>query len=117
MKVVKAFLFLFISLCLGSLIRGVIDYPIPDMIYGFALLFLFLQIGIVKREDMESISVPLIRLMPLFLVPACVKIVNSFELLQTSGLRLIIVLMISFYCTMIAVSLTVQFLRRRIKHD
>lgn len=117
MKIVKAFLFLFVSLWLGSLIRRVVDYPIPDMIYGFTLLFLFLRMRIVKREDMECVSVPFIRLMPLFLVPACVKIVNSFEILQISGLRLLIVLMISFFCTMIAVSLTVQFLRRRIKHD
>jgi holin-like protein len=112
MKKLKSYFFLFVCLGLGSLLGSVIDYPIPDMIYGFVILFIFLILGIAKLKDMETASVPLIRLMPLFLVPATVKIVNSFPLIKSNGFRLFIVLMISFFCTLVAVALTVKFLRK-----
>ncbi len=108
----KSFLILFFSLLAGAFIKVTTNLPIPDMVYGLVIVFLLLTFKIIKIEDMEPSASKLISLMPLFLMPTCVKVVNSFDILKVHGLRLLVVIGISFILTMVATGLTVKYIRR-----
>lgn len=114
MKTLKALSILFVALIGGYLMESLINYPIPDMIYAFLLLFLAMYFKLVRADEMELVSKPLIRFMPLFLVPPTVRILYSFDLLKENFFKLFLVLSLSLLLSIISVAYVVNFLRRKI---
>lgn len=50
----------------------------PASIYGIIILFLLLQIGLVKKEKVEGVCKFLIKIMPLTFIPSAVALIDSF---------------------------------------
>ena len=61
---------------LGELLHLLIPLPIPAAIYGLVLLFLALQVGIVKLHQVDAVSKFLIAVMGLLFVAPAVNIVE-----------------------------------------
>lgn len=50
----------------------------PASIYGIIILFLLLQMGLVKKEKVEGVCKFLIKIMPLTFIPSAVALIDSF---------------------------------------
>ena len=64
---------------LGELLHYFIPLPIPGSIYGLALMFLALLLGIVKVHQVKTVGDWLISLMPIMFVAPLVSLIGSFE--------------------------------------
>ena len=64
MKFVLQFLIIMVFAFLGELLHYFIPLPIPASIYGIVLLFLALELKVVKVSDIEQTSSFLIAIMP-----------------------------------------------------
>ncbi len=64
---------------LGELLHYFIPLPIPGSIYGLALMFIALLLGIIKVSQVKAVSDWLISLMPIMFVAPLVSLIGSFE--------------------------------------
>ena len=65
----------------GEALRALIPLPIPASVYGLCLMLLLLATGVVKLERIKRVSQLLIELMPVMFIPACVGLMDVFDLL------------------------------------
>lgn len=114
MKFVKEFLIIILFLCLGSILSSLIDFPIPDTVFGMILLFLALNFKIVKLKDVEDTGNHLIGLISLFLVPSSVSFISIYESISGDLFKIFAIVIISTIITMSVTALTVNALRKRI---
>lgn len=62
----------------SELLSKYIPITMPASIYGIVILFLLLQMGVVKKERVEGVCKFLIKIMPLTFIPAAVSLIDSF---------------------------------------
>ena len=79
----------------GELLHYFIPLPIPASIYGIVLLFLALELKVVKVSDIEQTSSFLIAIMPLMFLPTAVGVIESWDLIQGAWLPYVIVTVVS----------------------
>lgn len=75
MKYVYQATIIFAFTLLGELLHVLLPLPIPAAIYGLVLLFLALQLSIVKLEQVNAVSKFLIAAMGLLFVAPAVNVV------------------------------------------
>lgn len=112
MNIIKSFIFLFLSLFIGMVIKSFIPLAIPEMIYGMIILFIFLMLKFIKIDEIDQTASTLTGLFPLFLVPATVKILESFDILSKNFVKIFFILAVTLVLTMAATGLTVKFLQK-----
>ena len=78
MKYVRQLLIILFVSFLGELLKSIIPLSIPASIYGMVLLFLALELKILKVSDIKETSNFLIEIMPLMFVPAGVGLLDSW---------------------------------------
>ena len=61
----------------GELLHHFIPLPIPASIYGIVLLYIALELKLVKVKDIKETSSFLISIMPIMFLPPAVGIVQS----------------------------------------
>lgn len=79
----------------GELLHYFIPLPIPASIYGIVLLFLALELKVVKVSDIEQTSSFLIAIMPLMFLPPAVGVIESWDLIQGAWLPYVVVTVVS----------------------
>ena len=77
---------------LGELLHLIIPLPIPAAVYGLVLLFLALQIGIVKLHQVDAVSKFLIAIMGLLFVSPAVNIVEVWVDIAGSLVPILVIL-------------------------
>ena len=75
MKYVRQLLIILFVSFLGELLKSIIPLSIPASIYGMVLLFLALELKILKVSDIKETSNFLIEIMPLMFVPIWIQVV------------------------------------------
>ncbi len=83
MKLLKQFAIIMGISFSAEIIRGIIPIPIPAGIYGMMILFILLQIKILRLEQVSDVGNFLIAIMGVMFVPAGVGIMKDYELLIT----------------------------------
>ena len=78
MKYVRQLLIILFVSFFGELLKYIIPLSIPASIYGMVLLFLALELKILKVSDIKETSNFLIEIMPLMFVPAGVGLLDSW---------------------------------------
>ncbi|KAA9220730.1 MULTISPECIES: antiholin-like murein hydrolase modulator LrgA [Aerococcus] len=63
--------------------------PMPASVIGLILLFASLCLGIVKLEQVESLSQKLISILSFLFVPSGISLINSLGIMATSGLQIV----------------------------
>lgn len=116
MRILKEFSIIFFCLLLGSLTTSIIDFPIPDTVYGMIYLFIAFSLKLVKIEDVETVSQGLIDNLQFFLIPPSVSIINYFHLIQKDLIKIILLVFISMVITM-GVTGTVVSLVQKVMHN
>lgn len=118
----RSILILFGVLTLGSVAKFFIPLPIPDMIYAMFILFVLMLLKIVKAEHIDHTAAQVLSIFAFFFIPAGVGLMQSYSMIQTEVVKVLIVLSVSFVITLLSVAYTVKGIkavqnRRRQKTD
>ena len=97
---------------LGNFLSQVLHLPIPGSIIGLFLLFILLQLGIIKVHFVEIGGSWMISELLLFFVPAAVGIMSYSTLMRDIGIQLIIVIGVSTVVVMLITGLLAEGLMR-----
>lgn len=97
----------------GELLHHFIHLPIPASIYGIALLFLALEIRVVKVKDVADVSSFFITIMPVLFLPPAVGIMESWGLISENWVAIVAVIVISTFVVMGFSGLVSQVVIRR----
>lgn len=98
---------------LGELLHALLPLPIPAAIYGLALLFLALQLGLVRLEQVSAASKFLIAVMGVLFVPPIVRIVEIWENIAPVLLHVGVILVVSTMLVFAAAGRVTQWMLRR----
>ncbi|OAU95041.1 Antiholin-like protein LrgA [Moraxella catarrhalis] len=88
--ILKAIMIVFGCLFLGQVIVGLFDLPLPPSVVGLILLFLALQVGLVKLATIEKLAKVLMDYLVLLVVPACISIMQYLDIIRDDFWVLII---------------------------
>ena len=95
MKYIRQFLIILLISFLGEFLKYIIPLSVPASIYGMVLMFLALELKILKVSDVKETSTFLIEIMPLMFVAAGVGLLDSWEALQPIWVQVVIITLIS----------------------
>ena len=113
MKYVRQLLIILFVSFFGELLKYIIPLSIPASIYGKVLLFLALELIILKVSDIKETSNFLIEIMPLMFVPAGVGLLDSWGALQPIWIQVVVITLISTVIVMGASGSITQFVIRK----
>lgn len=104
---------LFIIICfsfLGEILHEVLPFPIPASIYGIVLLFLALELKILKVAQIREVSTTLIISMPVMFVPPAVGLISSWENIKDSWAEYLLITFASTFVVMAIAGWTTQLI-------
>ena len=119
MELVYQFARLLVFCFAGEVCHKLLPLPIPAAIYGLALLFLALQLGLVRLEQVSAASKFLIAVMGVLFVPPIVRIVEIWEDIAPVLLPVGVILVVSTMLVFAAAGRVTQWMLRRAgeKHE
>ena len=117
MKYVKQFFIIILISFLGELLKYLIPLPIPASIYGMLILFLSLELKIIKVSDVKETSSFLIEIMPIMFVPAGVGLLESWDALAPIWIQVVIITIVSTIIVMAVSGIVTQRILRKGKHE
>ena len=86
---------LFAFTMLGELLHAVLPFPIPAAIYGLVLLFLALLLGVVKLQQVDTVSKFLIATMGVLFVAPGVSILEVWGDIASSAAAIVVISIVS----------------------
>lgn len=104
---------LFIIICfsfLGEILHEVLPFPIPASIYGIVLLFLALELKILKVDQIREVSTTLIISMPVMFVPPAVGLISSWENIKDSWAEYLLITFASTFVVMAIAGWSTQWI-------
>ena len=113
MKHIRQFLIILLFTCIGEVLHTFIPLPIPASIYGLVLLFIALNLGIFKVDEVHDTADFLIEIMPVMFIPAAVGIIESWAQLQRIILPVSIITVITTVMVMVVSGKVTQFILER----
>ena len=100
MKYIKQFFIIVAISCLGELLSRLIPAPIPAGIYGIILLFLGLLTKKIPLDAVKETAHFLVEIMPIMFIPAAVGLIDSWELIRSSWLKYIVIIVVTTVAVM-----------------
>lgn len=113
MNYLKEFVILCACLLLGSLTRNIINFPIPEAVYGMIYLFLALRFNIIKPDEIEKTSNGILSNLAFLFVPVGVGIMANYDVIEGRILKLLVIVLVGTAVTMGVTGVIVQGLQRR----
>ena len=102
---------LFIIICfsfVGEILHEVLPFPIPASIYGIVLLFLALELKVLKVAQIREVSTTLIISMPVMFVPPAVGLISSWENIKDNWAEYLAITFASTFAVMAIAGWTTQ---------
>ena len=100
MKFLIQFLIIIAFSFAGELLHFLLPLPIPASIYGIILLFVALELKLIKVKDIRETSGFLIAVMPVMFIPAAVGLIDSWHAIANAWLQYIVVTVVSTFVVM-----------------
>lgn len=113
----RPILIVFLCLLLGQVIVDGFGLPLPASIIGLLLLFLALQLGIVKIGMMQQLAKIMLDHLVLLVIPACISIMQYLDVIADDLWILLTATIISTLLVLISTAKSYEWLRRRQKHS
>lgn len=85
-------------------------FPIPTPVIGLVLLYLLLTCRIIKIEWVDSLANTLIGLIAFLFVPSGISLTANLKIMQTEGLKLIFVIILSTIILLVVTAYTARAL-------
>ena len=119
MKYVRQLLIILFISFLGELLKYIIPLSIPASIYGMVLLFLALELKILKVSDIKETSNFLIEIMPVMFIPAAAGLIDSWKVLQPLLLPILVITVVITIFVMVVTGKIAQMIaqKRGIKNE
>ena len=112
MKYLKQFgIILFISF-LGEIFNHLIPLPVPASIYGIVILFLCLELKVIRLESVKDTSKFLIEIMPVMFIPAAAGVMDVWSIIKPSCFEYAAILIVSTIAVMAVSGLVTQLVVR-----
>ena len=117
MKYLRQLMIILIPYIIGVVLQLTFNLPIPGSVIGLILLFLGLQIGIIKVEMIEELCEFLLSNMSFFFIPAGVGLMTAFGVLEGKWIPFTIIVISSTFVVWIVTALVVKILRKGRIHE
>lgn len=95
MKYIKQMTIILGISCLGELLARWIPVPIPGSIYGIVLLFVGLVTKLIPHEAVKDTAHFLVEIMPVMFIPAAAGLLESWELIASSWIQYVLVMVVT----------------------
>lgn len=115
MKYLKQFLIILAISFIGEILKYIVPLPIPASIYGMVIMFICLQIKILKLDDVKSVGKFLIEIMPVMFIPAGVGLMSSWGTLKPVLVPVSVITVVVIITVMLASGWVSQLIIRRDK--
>ena len=116
MKYIKQFAVILLISFLGEILNDVLPFPIPASIYGMVLLFVSLLTGMIRLEWVKETGLFLVEVMPIFFIPVCVGLIDSWVSIAPFWFPLTTILCLTTVIVMVVTGKTAQHILRRENH-
>lgn len=118
MKLLKQFMIILSVALAGEMFSALIPLPIPASIYGVILMLALLISGLLKVEQVKTVSSFFIEIMPVMFIPAAAGLMQSYHLLAPSIAAYAVITIVSTIAVM-AVSgrVTQRFMQLKDKKE
>ena len=100
MKYLKQFSIILAISCLGELLSLWIPAPIPGSIYGIVLLFLGLVTKLIPLDAVKDTGHFLVEIMPVMFIPAAAGLLESWELIASSWVSYLLLILVTTVAVM-----------------
>ncbi|SFL95267.1 holin-like protein [Paenibacillus sp. 1_12] len=107
--VVQIGFFMLISIAMNKLV-ALLHIPIPGSIIGIVVVFIGLQTKLIKLEWIDAGASWLLAEMLLFFIPPAVSLIQYKELMMSSGLRIVLVMLVSSIAVMVGAGFLAQWM-------
>ena len=108
MKYIRQFLIILLISFLGELLKYIIPLSVPASIYGMVLMFLALELKILKVSDVKETSTFLIEIMPPMFIPAAVGLIVTWSDLKVILVPVLVITCITTVFVMVVTGRTAQ---------
>lgn len=115
MRIVRQFLIIIAICFIGELLKFIIPMPIPAGIYGMVLLFLALELKIIKVEQIGDTARYLIDIMSIMFIPAGVGLISTWDALKSIWLQVVVICLVSTVVVMAVSGIVTQTVMRKEK--
>lgn len=116
MKFLKQFSLIMLVSFLGEILHEVLPFPIPASVYGLIIMLLALVTGVIRLEHVREAAAFLIEIMPVMFIPAGVKLMTSWGVLQPVFVPVIVITVVSTIIVMGVTGRATQWMIRREKN-
>lgn len=96
-----------------NVVADALHLPIPGTILGIIVLFLLLKTEIIKLSWIELGGNWLLAELLLFFIPSAVGVMKYIPILESQGLRILIVVILSTFIVMLSSGLTAMRITQR----
>ena len=103
MKLLKELAIYFGITFISEIIAKLLPINIPPSIIGIVILFVLLELKVLKTEDVEMTGDYLIKIMPILFVPAGVGLIKYLDVLKIVAVPMVFVITLSTAIIMTAV--------------
>ena len=108
MKLLKELAIYFGITFISEIIAKLLPINIPPSIIGIVILFVLLELKVLKTEDVEMTGDYLIKIMPILFVPARVGLIKYLDVLKIVAVPMVFVITLSTAIVMTAVGVVTQ---------
>lgn len=105
--------YIFFFSFLGEIISKIISVPIPGSVIGMILLFLALEMKIIKLEKVQTVSEFFANNLSILFVPAGVAIMTKFSHIKHIWVSFLLIAIITTLINLIIVSKTVDVMKNK----
>lgn len=100
MKTLKGLTIIFLCLMVGEIIRKLVDFPIPPVVYGMVLLLILFLAGLVKVDDVQDVGNALLSNLAFLFVPITVMLMDQLDVLGKNIVPILVITLVSLPLTM-----------------
>lgn len=112
MKILRQIVIILGILFLGEGVRLITGITIPGTVIGMVILFIALMARIIRLEQIEQVSKFLLDHLAFLFVPAGVGLMNSLDVIGSSWLPILVIVLASTVIVIGVTGWTVQLLKR-----
>lgn len=117
MKIYLQLFYILLCSFLGEALKVLLQLPIPGSVLGMLLLFLALQLNIIKLDDVKEVGGFLLGNLSILFVPAGVGIMTHFSAIEKIWPILIVLSLFITAISMGIVGVVVQKIKERFEGD
>lgn len=102
---------------LGEVLHMILPLPFPSAIYGIILLFMALELRIVRLQHIREVSTTLIKAMPVMFVPPAVRLMDTWTSVREEWPGYLAITIVSTFVVMGVSGWITQSIIRRKKNN